>query len=42
VKLEIEPVARHPVLSGIRAFQIVDETYRGLIVTPTKYDSFAN
>jgi type 1 glutamine amidotransferase len=35
VKIEIEPVARHPVLSGISAFQIVDETYRGLIVAPT-------
>src|SRR3954469_12483515 len=35
VKLRIEPVAQHPVLSGIGAFQIVDETYRGLLIAPT-------
>jgi type 1 glutamine amidotransferase len=35
VNLQIEPVAKHPVLSGIGPFQSVDETYRGLIIAPT-------
>ena len=35
VHLQIEPVSQHPVLTGIGPFQIVDETYRGLIIAPT-------
>jgi type 1 glutamine amidotransferase len=34
VKLQIEPVATHPILSGIAPFQIIDETYKGLLVAP--------
>lgn len=34
VKQQIRPVAKHPILSGIGPFSIVDETYRGLIVAP--------
>jgi type 1 glutamine amidotransferase len=34
VDLQIEPVAKHPILTGIGPFRIVDETYRGLIVSP--------
>jgi type 1 glutamine amidotransferase len=35
VSLQIEPTAKHPLLSGIAAFHITDETYRGLIIAPT-------
>jgi len=35
VNLQIEPTAKHPVLSGIGPFHITDETYRGLIIAPT-------
>jgi type 1 glutamine amidotransferase len=34
VKQEIRTVARHPMLSGVGPFTIVDETYRGLIFAP--------
>jgi len=34
VSQRIEPVAKHPILSGIAPFKIVDETYRGLITAP--------
>ncbi len=34
VELRIEPVAKHPVLDGIGAFDITDETYKGLAISP--------
>ena len=33
-KLEIEPATEHPILSGIGRFQIVDETYKGMWISP--------
>jgi len=35
VSLNIETVTPHPVLTGIHSFHIVDETYRGMLFSPT-------
>jgi type 1 glutamine amidotransferase len=35
VSLNIETMTQHPILTGISAFHIVDETYRGLIIAPS-------
>jgi type 1 glutamine amidotransferase len=34
VDLEIETVAQHPVTSGLGRFRIVDETYKGMWISP--------
>ena len=33
-ELEVEPAIEHPILSGITRFQIVDETYKGMWISP--------
>ncbi len=33
--LEVKPVAKHPVLAGIGAMRIFDETYKGMLILPT-------
>jgi type 1 glutamine amidotransferase len=34
VELEVEPVAKHPVLTGITRMHIWDETYKNLWISP--------